>query len=94
MSYTITPYRSGCGLTQVTTKGLVHRDAVEGVDYNIDEMTAVWTATNSQDQRIVEENQLGVSSPVFKPGPYSELHEGGVLQFLDWYSGAVARAGG
>jgi len=92
LSFRVLP--AGPGLTQVTTKWLVHRDAVEGVDYDIDEMTAVWTATNSQDQRIVEENQLGVSSPVFKPGPYSELHEGGVLQFLDWYSGAVARAGG
>ncbi len=92
LSFRVLP--AGPGLTQVTTKWLVHRDAVEGVDYDIEEMTAVWTATNSQDQRIVEENQLGVSSPVFKPGPYSELHEGGVLQFLDWYSGAAARAGG
>jgi Rieske 2Fe-2S family protein len=80
---------AGPGLTQVTTKWLVHRDAVEGVDYDIEEMTKVWTATNSQDQRIVEENQLGVSSPAFRPGPYSELHESGVLQFLDWYAGAA-----
>jgi Rieske 2Fe-2S family protein len=92
LSFRVLP--AGPGLTQVTTKWLVHRDAVEGVDYDIEEMTKVWTATNSQDQRIVEENQLGVSSPVFKPGPYSQLHEGGVLQFLDWYTGAVARAGG
>jgi Rieske 2Fe-2S family protein len=92
LSFRVLP--AGPGLTQVTTKWLVHRDAVEGVDYDLEEMTKVWTATNSQDQRIVEENQLGVSSPVFKPGPYSGLHEGGVLQFLDWYSGAVARAGG
>jgi Rieske 2Fe-2S family protein len=92
LSFRVLP--AGPGLTQVTTKWLVHRDAVEGVDYDLEDLTKVWIATNSQDQRIVEENQFGVSSPVFRPGPYSELHEGGVMQFLDWYGGAVARAGG
>jgi Rieske 2Fe-2S family protein len=51
--------------TQVTTKWLVHRDAVEGVDYTREELTTVWNATNDQDRRIVEENQRGVSSPAF-----------------------------
>jgi Rieske 2Fe-2S family protein len=91
LSFRVLP--AGPGLTQVTTKWLVHRDAVEGVDYDLEELTQVWIATNSQDQRIVEENQLGVSSPAFRPGPYSPVHEGGLLQFLDWYAGAVARAG-
>ncbi len=91
LSFRVLP--AGPGLTQVTTKWLVHRDAVEGVDYDLEELTRVWIATNSQDQRIVEENQLGVSSPAFRPGPYSPVHEGGLLQFLDWYAGAAARAG-
>jgi Rieske 2Fe-2S family protein len=77
--------------TQVTTKWLVHKDAVEGVDYSLDELTLVWNATNDQDRRIVEENQRGICSPAYEPGPYSALHEGGVLQFLDWYSGALRR---
>ena len=71
--------------TQLTTKWLVHRDAVEGQDYELQDLTKVWQATNAQDQRIVEENQLGVSSPAYEPGPYSLKHEGGVRQFLDWY---------
>ena len=78
--------------TAVTTKWLVHKDAVEGVDYNIDELTRVWNATNDQDRRIVEENQRGVNSPAFEPGPYSPLHEGGVIQFVDWYAGAIERS--
>ncbi|MFY9970676.1 MAG: aromatic ring-hydroxylating dioxygenase subunit alpha [Roseiarcus sp.] len=78
--------------TQVTTKWLVHRDAVEGVDYSIDELTAVWNATNDQDRRIVEENQRGLSSPAYEPGPYSPVHEGGVMQFVEWYCGATERA--
>lgn len=67
-------------------KWLVHRDAVEGKDYDLQELTTVWQATNAQDQRIVEENQRGVSSPAYEPGPYSTEHEGGVRQFLDWYT--------
>jgi len=78
--------------TQVTTKWLVHKDAVEGVDYSLDELTMVWSATNDQDRRIVEENQRGVSSPVFEPGPYNALHEGGVMQFVEWYAAATERA--
>ena len=80
--------------TQVTTKWLVHRDAIEGVDYSIDELTAVWNATNDQDRRIVEENQRGVSSPAYEPGPYSPVHESGVIQFVEWYSSATERAFG
>jgi glycine betaine catabolism A len=82
----------GPAQTQVTTKWLVHKDAVEGVDYQIDELTAVWAATNDQDRRIVEENQRGVSSPAFEPGPYNALHEGGVMQFVAWYAAAMERA--
>jgi len=72
--------------TAVTTKWLVHRDAVEGVDYDLAELTHVWTETNDQDRRIVEENARGIRSPAYEPGPYSEVTEGGVMQFVDWYA--------
>lgn len=71
--------------TQVTTKWLVHKDAVEGVDYDLERLTEVWMATNNQDLSLVERNQIGVSSPAYEPGPYSVEHEGGVMQFVDWY---------
>ena len=80
--------------TQVTTKWLVHKDAVEGVDYTVEELARVWTATNEQDRRIVEENQRGVNSPAFEPGPYSPVHEPSVMQFVDWYAGALERSFG
>lgn len=72
--------------TQVTTKWLVNKDAVEGVDYRLDELTHVWTETNDQDRRIVEENAFGIRSPAYEPGPYSPEDEGGVMQFVEWYS--------
>ncbi|MDR8017946.1 SRPBCC family protein, partial [Ectopseudomonas guguanensis] len=59
---------------------------VEGVDYTIDELTHVWTETNDQDRQIVEENAFGIRPPAYEPGPYSAEHEGGVMQFVEWYS--------
>ena len=69
----------------MTTKWLVHKDAVEGVDYDLENLTRVWVATNDEDRQVVEENQRGVNSPAFVPGPYSRIQEDGVIQFVDWY---------
>jgi Rieske 2Fe-2S family protein len=77
--------------SQVRTKWLVHRDAVEGKDYTIEELTHVWLATNRQDQRVVEENQIGIRSPAYEPGPYAPDHEDGVAQFVDWYCRTMQR---
>lgn len=81
--------------TEVTTKWLVHKDAVEGVDYDLKNLTQVWVATNDEDRAVVEENQRGVNSPAFTPGPYSRIQEDGVIQFVDWYCATLeGRLGG
>ncbi|MGK8708559.1 glycine-betaine demethylase subunit GbcA [Metapseudomonas otitidis] len=72
--------------TVVTTKWLVHKDAVEGVDYDVARLREVWDATNGQDRRLAEENQRGINSSAYQPGPYSKTYEFGVINFLDWYS--------
>ncbi|WP_420342802.1 aromatic ring-hydroxylating oxygenase subunit alpha [Paenirhodobacter sp.] len=72
--------------TQVTTTWLVPKDAVEGQDYNLKELIEVWEATNDEDRRVVEENQKGILSPAYEPGPYSTVVEEGVIQFVDWYA--------
>ncbi|MBC7479537.1 MAG: Rieske (2Fe-2S) protein, partial [Pseudorhodobacter sp.] len=71
--------------TAVTTTWLVHKDAVEGVDYDLPNLTEVWMTTNDEDRQVVEENQKGILSPAYEPGPYSTVHEEGVIQFVDWY---------
>ena len=71
--------------TEVTTKWLVNKDAVEGQDYDLQRLTEVWTATNDEDRRVVEDNQQGINSPAYEPGPYSPTQEGGVISFVDWY---------
>lgn len=78
-------------LTEVTTKWVVHKDAVEGVDYNVDRLTHVWHATNTQDRILAENNQRGINSIAYQPGPYSETYEFGVINFIDWFSDAMQK---
>lgn len=78
--------------TEVTTTWLVHKDAIEGVDYNLKRLTEVWVATNDEDREIVETNQDGILSPAYTPGPYSADWESGVVQFIDWYAGWMEKA--
>jgi len=63
---------------------LVHKDAEEGKDYDVDHLTWVWDTTIRQDKTITENNQLGVLSSRYRPGPYSD-HEARVRTFTAWY---------
>jgi Rieske 2Fe-2S family protein len=78
--------------TEVCTKWLVHKDAVEGQDYDVKRLTEVWLATNDEDREVVENNQRGILTPAYQPGPYSPTHEGGNIQFTDWYAETIIRA--
>ena len=40
--------------------------------------------TSMQDKKITEDNQAGVLSSRYEPGPYSE-HERKVISFDQWY---------
>jgi Rieske 2Fe-2S family protein len=77
--------------TVVTSKWLVHKDAVEGVDYDLEQLTELWTKTNLQDRDLCENNQRGVNSLGYVPGQYSEEAEALALRFVDWYCGEVDR---
>ncbi|NIF20883.1 aromatic ring-hydroxylating oxygenase subunit alpha [Candidatus Pantoea multigeneris] len=89
LSFRILPL--GPNETLVTTKWLVHKDAQENIDYDLDRLTKVWLATNSQDRDLVEGTQAGVSSPAYTPGPFSSVAENGVCQFDDWYCEVMKR---
>lgn len=75
--------------TAVHTTWLVHEDAVEGVDYDVDRLTAVWTATNEQDRMLAENNHRGIRSSAYRPGPYAPS-EFMLDNFADWYTGKLA----
>ena len=74
--------------TAVTTTWLVHEDAVEGIDYDLEHLTAVWTATNDQDRALAENNHLGIRSKAYRPGPYAPS-EFMLTNFADWYVGRM-----
>jgi Rieske 2Fe-2S family protein len=75
--------------TALKTTWLVHEDAVEGVDYDVETLTGVWRATNAQDATLVANNQLGVSSRGYRPGPYAPS-EFMLRNFTDWYAQKVS----
>ena len=77
--------------TMVTAKWLVHKDAVEGVDYDVAEVVRLWDETNKQDRDLVENNQRGVNGSGYRPGPYSPLVEPLVIGFTEWYVGMARR---
>ena len=76
--------------TLVRTKWLVHKDAREGIDYDVENLTSVWNATNTQDAGLVEIAQAGARTPAYEPGPYSPYTEMLVEKFCKWYLGRLS----
>jgi len=70
--------------TDVELMWLVHKDAEEGKDYNLKEMIWMWDETTKADKRIIEDNQKGVLSSKYQPGPLSQM-EKGLEKFKNWY---------
>jgi glycine betaine catabolism A len=70
--------------TLVRSTWLVDADAEEGVDYDVNNLTSVWNATNAQDAAFVAETQRGASSPAYLPGPIGS-NEYMVNMFHAWY---------
>jgi phenylpropionate dioxygenase-like ring-hydroxylating dioxygenase large terminal subunit len=68
---------------------LVRGDAAEGVHYDRDKLTWLWRVTSEADKRIVEQNQLGVNSRFYEPGPYTPMEEN-TRRYISWYLGEIA----
>ncbi len=63
---------------------LVRGDAREGVDYDRERLTWLWRVTSEADKRIIEQNQLGVASRYYEPGPYAPM-EHNTRRYVAWY---------
>jgi phenylpropionate dioxygenase-like ring-hydroxylating dioxygenase large terminal subunit len=59
--------------TTAVMRWLVNADAVEGRDYDVNELCWVWDETNKQDKSLIEMNAAGVCSRGYVPGRYSNL---------------------
>ena len=62
--------------TDVEIMWLVHEDAIEGKDYDLNNLIWMWDQTTIADKKIIENNQKGVMSKKYIPGPLSEMELG------------------
>ena len=88
-AFTFEAWPIDVGTTHVRAKWLVHKDAVEGRDYELAHLTALWSATNDQDKWLAENNFRGVQGAGYVPGPYSSNDEKKVIDFVNWYLDTV-----
>ena len=70
--------------TDIEIMWLVNENAIEGVDYNVEDLTWMWHKTTLEDKRIIEDNQKGVLSKKYEPGPLSKM-EMGLEKLKKWY---------
>jgi Rieske 2Fe-2S family protein len=63
---------------------LVRGEAKAGVDYDLEKLTWLWRVTTDADKRITEDNQLGVNSRFYAPGPYAPM-EANAQAYIAWY---------
>jgi Rieske 2Fe-2S family protein len=76
---------AGPRLTKARVLWLVHEEAVEGRDYTLDALLPFWQLTSEQDWEICRNQQRGVESSRYQPGPYSPYKEYNVDRFVQWY---------
>jgi Rieske 2Fe-2S family protein len=70
---------------------MVRGDAVEGKDYDRDELTWLWDITTHADEKIIVDNWAGVQSRFYKPGPLSGM-ERTESRWISWILQELRRA--
>ena len=71
-------------LSEVVVTWHVRADAEEGRDYDLERLKWMWDATTIEDTKIIIDNQKGVNSSRYRPGPYAPL-ESYSAAFTRWY---------
>jgi glycine betaine catabolism A len=76
---------AGPQTTAIRVMWLVDEAALEGKDYDLEKLLPFWQSTSEQDWRICENQQRGINSSAYTPGPYSTYKEYNVDSFARWY---------
>jgi len=71
----------------------VAKDAVEGRDYNREDLMELLGTTSRQDIRLCEEVQRGLRMPSYTPGPLNLDHQAPIAAFYRWYEEQLASHG-
>jgi len=72
---------------------LVRNDAVEGKDYDRDELMWLWDITTESDKEIIVNNWKGVNSRYYEPGPFSGM-ESMERRWTEWILQEMGRSNG
>lgn len=76
---------AGLQQTFVRVTWLVHEEAHEGIDYDLEQLLPFWKLTSEQDWALCERVQRGMCSTAYQPGPLSPTREYNLEAFLRWY---------
>jgi Rieske 2Fe-2S family protein len=76
---------NGLTHTSIHMIWLVDSKAVEGRDYDLSKLLPFWQLTAEQDWKICSNQQCGVNSHTYTPGPLSTFKEYNLDRFLRWY---------
>jgi Rieske 2Fe-2S family protein len=79
----LTPH--GLAHTSIHMSWLVAGEAEEGRDYDLEKLLPFWLLTAQQDWAICANQQRGVNSNAYIPGPLSTYKEYNLERFLRWY---------
>lgn len=63
----------------------VNGAAVEGTDYDLEELTEVQVRATEEDVPLIEGTFAGMRSSAYQPGPYNPDQEPALHEFYDWY---------
>ena len=77
---------AGPRLSRLQVWWMVDENARTGKDYDAETLAEVWEQTTVQDAKLTAENQHGVNSSAYRPGPYSPVTETMVSHFIGWYT--------
>jgi Rieske 2Fe-2S family protein len=61
--------------TTIVCEWLVHPGERARADFDLRDVTDFWDMTNRQDWHVCELAQAGISSPAYRPGPYSSRED-------------------
>ncbi|MGI9310324.1 MAG: aromatic ring-hydroxylating oxygenase subunit alpha [bacterium] len=79
----------GAQATEMELVWLVAADAEPGADYDPDRLTWLWRVTSEADKQIIADNQRGINSRFYQPGPLSKM-EAYTTDFIEWYLSQIA----
>lgn len=69
---------------------IVHEDAVEGIDYDLNDVVEVHSVTLDQDVALMNQVAAGVQSEFYTPGPLHPGLEQGTQEFINTYLATIA----